>query len=327
MTVTWKEEASAVAIPQQQHYPEDGSVFPMVMTPNAPKTAKEAVEWAKRNQASLAQELKKQGAILFRGFQLKSAEDFSDFVEALGAEPLPYIGGAAPRYTVYKDVHTTNESPPDQPIPFHLPSYPEHIFFFCHVAPTQGGETPLVRSDILYERVNKQAPEFTQKLESEGVVYTRIIPEEDDNTSAVGRGWKSTFNPDKQTAIQVAKGLNVSLEWLPNGDVKTVSPVLPAVKIPHKLERKVWFNSVIASYTGCVDSRNDPKKAVCYGNGDYMDQEHMDLAVKVAREASAAVPYQEGDVYWIDNNQVLHSRNFFTPPRKVYAYLGKNKPY
>ena len=39
--------------------------------------------------------------------------------------PLPYVGGAAPRNTVYKDIHTTNESPPDQPIPFH-----HEVYFF-----------------------------------------------------------------------------------------------------------------------------------------------------------------------------------------------------
>jgi hypothetical protein len=115
---------------------------------------------------------------------------FSDFVEALGVSPLPYVGGAAPRNTglsftflsyfsslltlssllslspcknmklaknkvhlneVYKDVHTTNESPPDQPIPFHhemaqVPLYPKSVLFYCLVPPVTGKPSHYVTS-------------------------------------------------------------------------------------------------------------------------------------------------------------------------------------
>ena len=33
--------------------------------------------------------------------------------------PKPYVGGAAVRHVVVGDVFTSNESPPDQSIPFH----------------------------------------------------------------------------------------------------------------------------------------------------------------------------------------------------------------
>lgn len=33
-----------------------------------------------------------------------------------------------------------------------------------------------------------------RKIEEKGVRYVRIMPAEDDPTSAIGRGWKSTFN-------------------------------------------------------------------------------------------------------------------------------------
>jgi hypothetical protein len=32
-------------------------------------------------------------------------------------------------------------------------------------------------------------PEFVKKLEEEGVRYTRVMPDGDDNSSAIGRGW------------------------------------------------------------------------------------------------------------------------------------------
>jgi hypothetical protein len=50
--------------------------------------------------------------VLFRDFPINSAVDFQEFVESMGVKPLPYLGGAAVRNVIYKDVHTTNESPP-----------------------------------------------------------------------------------------------------------------------------------------------------------------------------------------------------------------------
>jgi hypothetical protein len=41
-------------------------------------------------------------------------------------------------------------------------------------------------------------PEFMKKLEDLGVQYIRIIPENDDPTSAIGRGWKSTYLTDSK---------------------------------------------------------------------------------------------------------------------------------
>ena len=92
----------------------------MILEPSHQISSKnEMIEWAATHKSSLALELRKQGAILFRGFPINSPEDFQDFVDALGIENLPYVGGAAVRYQIYKGIHTTNESPPDQPIPFH----------------------------------------------------------------------------------------------------------------------------------------------------------------------------------------------------------------
>jgi hypothetical protein len=39
----------------------------------------------------------------------------------------------------------------------------------------------------------KEWPEFVEKLQKEGVLYTRVLPEGDDLSSAIGRGWQSTF--------------------------------------------------------------------------------------------------------------------------------------
>ncbi|KAJ3309686.1 hypothetical protein HDU76_003544 [Blyttiomyces sp. JEL0837] len=333
-----------VAIPEQKQHGE--KTFPYVLSPQVPTilsetlpkvdgvptftTADEAVAWAKENRDELRARLIKHGAILFRGFPLPGPEAFSDFTQALGVTPLPYVGGAAPRYSVYKDVHTTNESPPDQLIPFHhemaqVPVYPKTVLFFCDGEPKEGGETPLCPSDVAFARLQEAAPEFAKNIEELGVIYTRVVPEKDDPSSPIGRGWTSTFQTtDREEAIKVAKNLNVNLEWLENGDVKTVSPVLQAVKEYPATGKKVWFNSVVAAYVGWQDSRNDRTKAVLFGDGTQINPADIDKMQEIMSEICAVVPWKKGDVVWVDNEQTLHARKSFVPPRRILAYLGRN---
>lgn len=103
-------------IPQQKSY--GGVDFPAVLSPaGGPSALKAAVKEQKPWLDSL---LHKHGAILFRGFDsLATASDFNEVVEAFGYDELPYVGGAAPRTNIVGRVFTSNESPPDQKIPFH----------------------------------------------------------------------------------------------------------------------------------------------------------------------------------------------------------------
>ncbi|KAJ3305510.1 hypothetical protein HDV03_001376 [Kappamyces sp. JEL0829] len=330
----YKKGVVALTVPEQKvHF---GQAFPLILGPSSElKTRQDTLEWAATFRDSIALELREQGAIIFRGFPgLHGAAAFQDFVDALGIKNLPYVGGAAVRHQIYKDIHTTNESPPDQPIPFHhemaqVPLYPETLFFHCDVI-TQGGETPLLRSDVIYAAVHKAFPAFTRKLEEKGVVYTRVIPKEDDPASPIGRGWVSTFQSDDLAVVEEqARKLGVSLIPLENGDIKTVSPILPAVKTLSRVYgRKVWFNSVIAAYTGSQDSRNDGQRAVTFGDGEPLDPREVEGVAKLMAELCAPVPWMEGDVMMIDNNQVLHSRTAgFVAPRKIQAFLGATNAY
>ncbi len=83
------------------------------------------------------------------------------------------------------------------------------------------------------------------------------------------------------------------------------------------------FFSVIAAYTGWVDSRNDPKKAIVFADGSYMDPKDAAMVQGIMDEIKVVIPWKKGDVILIDNKQVMHSRNNFVPPRQIYAILIK----
>ena len=185
---------------------------------------------------------------------------------------------------------TANEAPPSEKIPYHhemaqVPNFPKVLFFNCETAPSTGGQTTLVPSNVIYQEMVKRKPEFVKRLETEGVRYVRTIPENDDPLSPIGRGWKSTYLTDnKEDVIKQAKEQGTDLEWLENGNVKTTTKILPGVKVDTRTGKKTWFNSIIAAYLGWQDSRNDRKKAVIFPNGESMGEDDMKVLEEVFEE-------------------------------------------
>ena len=107
-----------ISIPEEKVI--DGEVFPLSVSPNVSiKTMSDTLAFLTQNRDEILAKLLQHGSILFRGFPVADAKDFNDFVLAFGWQELPYIGGAAVRNNVCGVVFTSNESPPDQPIPFH----------------------------------------------------------------------------------------------------------------------------------------------------------------------------------------------------------------
>lgn len=330
------ETFTELQLPQQKLYKTNNNnnggaiLFPLILSPNPTKIPKFShfIDAIKSHKPWLESRLHHAGAVVFRGFPVSGAGDFNDVVEAFGFEELPYVGGAAPRSNVVGRVFTANESPPDQKIPFHhemaqVPKFPSKLFFFCEVEPKSGGETPIVLSHIIYERMKEKHPEFVQQLEEHGLIYIRVLGEDDNPASPIGRGWKSTFlTNDKSIAEERAAKLGMKLEWLEDG-VKTIMGPIPGIKFDEKGQRKVWFNSMVAAYTGWEDERNDPKKAVTFGDGTPLPADIVYDCLKILEEESVAIPWQKGDVLLINNWAVLHSRRSFDPPRRVLASLCK----
>jgi hypothetical protein len=149
------------------------------------------------------------------------------------------------------------------------------------------------------------------------------MPDQDDPTSAIGRSWRSTFlTEDKGEAEAKMSAAGMRWEWLSTGDLWTETATLPAVRHDARTGKSSFFNSMVAAYTGWVDSRNDPKRSVVLGDGSPVNGEVLLKTAKAMSEDCVAFKWQQGDVLWIDNALVLHSRQPFEGPRKVYAAIS-----
>lgn len=223
---------------------------------------------------------------------------------------------------------TANESPSSEPIPPHhelaqTPEPPTHVLFFCETPAATGGETVLTDSRVVAEHVRDAHPELFAALVEHGVRYVRVLPEEDDASSALGRSWKSSFAAETREAAEAAMAAQgTEVEWLPDGSARTTTRVLPAVTTEGG--RPVFFNQVLAAVTGWRDSRNDPSRAVLLGDGSLADAAVLSAVAAWAREhASAAVPWAAGDVMVVDNRVAMHSRAPFEGPRRVLAAIRR----
>ncbi|HLJ55853.1 MAG TPA: TauD/TfdA family dioxygenase [Chthonomonadaceae bacterium] len=292
------------------------------------RTADEVAGWVAGRRTELTERLADAGALIFRGFPLRTAEEFDAFVSAFGWPNFPYDESLsnAVRLNRTARVFTANEAPPETTIFLHhemaqTPVYPAKLFFFCEQPAETGGATPLCRSDWLWDRLQTRCPDFARACEEKGLRYSHTMPAASDLASGMGRSWADTLGvAGRDEAERRLTELGYSWEWRPDGSLTVRTPTLPAVR-PLGGGRKAFFNQLIAAYCGWKDARNDASRSITFGDAEAMDRDGVMAAVAIADELTVPLEWQRGDVALVDNFAVLHGRQPFTGVRKVLASL------
>lgn len=327
MTTAQHIDIAEISVPGQQTH--DGRPFPLVLACRTPQiTLEDACTWIDQHRAELAQKSRDIGAILFRGFPVTTPEDFDRFIAAFGWTNFPYEDSLSNAVRVNKTprVFTANEAPPSTKIFLHhemaqTPIHPSRLLFFCEQPAETGGTTPICRSDVLWNRLAERHPKFAQDCERKGLRYSHVMPGQNDLKSGMGRSWQSTLRAaTKEAAEQRLRDLKYDWTWLPDGSLRVTTPILPAVrKLPDG--RTTFFNQLIAAFSGWKDDRNDPTKAITFGDGSPLDVTAAKGAVDLGEELSFDIPWQRGDVALVDNYVAMHGRRPYTGTRKVLASL------
>ncbi|MEO0908180.1 MAG: TauD/TfdA family dioxygenase [Pseudomonadota bacterium] len=280
------------------------------------------------NKAAVDAALADAGALVFRGFDVPDAARFDAAIAAYGEAGFTYEDSLsnAVRTNITARVFTANEAPPETEIFLHhemaqTPLYPAKLFFYCEIAPGSGGATPLCRSDWVLEQLAAQSPAFVARLEREGVRYTNVMPGSDDAGSGQGRSWRATLSVADQGAAEARlRELGYSWEWLADGSLRVTTAALPAVRTLGD-GRKTFFNQLIAAFRGWADTRNDPNKAITFGEGAPITAQDMAPAIALADALTHDLAWQAGDVALVDNFTVMHGRRPFAGKRRVLASL------
>ncbi|MDA1014856.1 MAG: FxsA family protein, partial [Planctomycetota bacterium] len=216
----------------------DGQPFPLAHQCPGSMTLDTALQWVHEHRMTCVEEAARYGAVLLRGFPLRTGEDFDAFVAAFELPNFPYDESLsnAVRTNVTPRVFTSNEAPADVRILLHhemaqTPIHPAALFFFCEQPAQSGGETPLCRSDVLLGRLAEKRPSFVQDCREKGLKYSNVMPPSTDSTSGMGRSWQHTFRVETRAdAEERMHRLGYSWEWLADGSLRATTPVLSAVR-------------------------------------------------------------------------------------------------
>jgi D-xylose reductase len=224
-------------------------------------------------------------------------------------------------------------SPPDQPIPFHhelaqTSNPPEYIFFYCETpCASGGGQTPIIDSTAVYRFAKENHPEFIEKLRAEGARYIRTLPAVTDPLSPIGRSYQETWNVTSKEELEAKLSTIAGCSWEWMGEaVRITSEAVPAIRlvgehVENFVFQHVFANSIVAAYLGWQDCRNDRHEALRFGDMTRMDSAVLESIAKFMHEHRVLYDWKRGDIMAINNRLVMHSRNPFDGPRRVFASI------
>ncbi|MEG4496904.1 amino acid adenylation domain-containing protein [Microcoleus sp. F10-C6] len=321
----------ATSLPQGQliktDYLNPGQTFPLVIQPDVPEL--DLADWAKNERELIETKLLKHGAILFRGFHIKSVVDFENLALAICPELFSEYGDL-PRQVASGKVYGSTPYPSDRAILFHnesshLHRWPLKIWFFC-VQPAQaGGETPIVDCRQMYQLLD---PKLRERFEQKQLMYVRNY------TEGLDVSWQEFFRTnDKKEVEDYCRQADIDFEWREDNSLKTRKVRAAIAKHP-KTGEWVFFNQLQLHHISCLDldsrqsmlsvfgEQNLPRN-VYYGDGSPIENSVMEEVGAVYEKAKISFPWQQGDVLMLDNMLAAHGRNPYAGDRKILVAMGE----
>ena len=303
-----------------------GETLPLVIRPAVHGV--DLIEWGRANREFIEERLLQNGAILFRGFNIESVDQFEQFASNTCSE-LFEENGELPRTNISGRVYTPVQYSPDRPILWHsentfCPRWPLKIYFFCIQPARSGGETPIVDSRKVFSMVR---PDIRERFTRKNIMYVRNY----DGT--LGLSWQTVFQTENKNDVEsYCRKNGIEFEWRGENWLRTRA-VCPAVVKHPKTGEMVWFNQathwhpyclsddMVGSLASVFDEESLPRN-VFYGDGAPIAGSEMESICNVYKQAEVCFPWQKGDVLMLDNMLTSHARNPYVEPRQIAVAMG-----
>ena len=295
---------------------EDGQAMPVLIEPAA--AGVDLATWARANRGLLEENLLAHGAILFRGFGLRTAAELDALIAASCDEVAHYQEAATPRTYVGGNIYTSTDFPPAHRIFLHnenshCPSWPLRLFFFCLVPAERGGETPVADSRRVMRALD---PKIRERFLEKKVMYVRNFGD------GLGLPWQAVFNLKERAEVEAYfRRHRIEWEWR-GGERLRVRYVREAAAVHPRTGEAVWFNHVPLFHI----SRVEPEARVgllaqfgeeglpynaYYGDGSPIEDSVLDEICATYLGEMRLFRWQAGDVLMLDNMLAAHGREPF----------------
>jgi len=299
-----------------------GQSLPLVMQPDVENL--DLVEWAGNNRVQIEQLLGKHGAILFRGFGLKSVTEFERLIMAISGEALPYNERSSPRSQLSGHIYTSTDYPSDKHIFLHNEQsynlvFPMKIFFFCALAPENDGATPIADTRKIFGRI---AEEVRERFIKEKYRYVRNFGD------GFGLSWQEAFQTTLRSEVEAyCRHNQIEYEWRTGNRLRAKQVRDVATRHP-KTGEWVWFNHLTFFHVNTLEQQvqelitsalveEDLPNNTYYGDGRRIEAEVMRHLREAYEKETVRFDWETGDVLMLDNMLAAHGREPYTGERRV----------
>ncbi|KAJ7117987.1 hypothetical protein C8R43DRAFT_901621 [Mycena crocata] len=326
---------------------------------NETTTVEAGAEFLREFAASgkLTRLLQDHGAVLFRGFGSPSAQTFSTLVNAAergrGNTPYEQVGLAGKRTIQAPEVFTANEGPETQRFFLHneyarYTRFPGFIHFYCEIAPTVGGESPIGNSLEMFERIHAEIPEFVEEVQKRGLNMKQIYPAPYYNDGKLpsksnyfdykgvdtfGKTLQSSDDEEttRSKVEEQVRRLTDDFRWLDNGDLEVVQHVTAVRRVLPSGEPN-WFNGLSGRHGTAtfMKALEPPYKGTdgkfyppaTYSDGVEIPRKYLDRVLEISRECELTFAWESGDILFVDNYRTMHGRApWSNGPRRILVSM------
>jgi len=282
------------------------------------------IEWATEQRSWIESQLLQHGGILFRGFPVREATEFEQFLKAVSGELLEYTYRSTPRSQVQGNIYTSTEYPAEQSIPLHnelsyTRSWPLKIGFFCVQPAVQNGRTPIADSRKVLTRLDAK---LRQRFAATGVMYLRNYRE------GLDLPWQTVFQTEDRAAVEhYCRQAGIEWEWVSPQHLRT-RQVCQAIATHPQTGERVWFNQAHLFHVSSLPQvvresllatlpEIDLPRNTYYGDGSPIESEVLAEIHQALAAETLSFPWQAGDILLLDNMLTAHGRTPFVGPRRV----------
>jgi alpha-ketoglutarate-dependent taurine dioxygenase len=285
--------------------------------------------WVSNHPNETEAALLKYGAILFRGFSMKTEKDFERFIDCVFTEPLQYVERSTPRTQLSGKVYTSTEYPPHYAIALHNESsysstWPGKICFYCLVPPELHGETPIADVRNVYKRID---PQIIDLFSRKGWMLVRNYSE------GLGLSWQTAFQTSDKSVAE-AHCHSARVEWQWKGDQLSTRQTRPAVARHPRTGEMVWFNHIVFWHVSSLEpevrqamlevmGEEELPYNTFFGDGAPIAPAIVEELRLAYEQEKVVFPWQYGDVLLLDNMLVAHGRNHFKGQRRILVAMGE----
>jgi alpha-ketoglutarate-dependent taurine dioxygenase len=306
---------------------EPGRPLPLIIKPTTDHV--DLADWAASQRDRLESLLLQHGAILFRGFPLRSVAEFEAVALAFYGDLYGEYGDL-PREGVSDRIYQSTPYPNDQMILYHnesshLHRWPMKIGFYCVQPAEEGGATPLLDCRAVCKHID---PEIFAEFARKGLTYIRNF------SAGLDVPWQKFFHTEHRSVVEDAcRRDHMECEWTGDDGLR-VRQNCKAVSHHPKTGETVFFNQVQLHHDYCLGeatrqsllslfSEEDLPRRVTFGDGTTIPDAVVAHLGEVYERLAIRSAWQSGDIVILDNMLTAHARDPFRGARKIVVAMGQ----